>query len=249
MRYAILIWILGLLLVPRPGQTADLTPEQILQKIDDNVYAESRYATSRMVVVNRRGRRREMQMKSWMVGDEKSFSEYTAPERERGTKMLKVGNNLWTYSPRTDRIVHIAGHLLRQSIMGSDLSYEDAMEEVRLRERYVATHEPEEELDGRSCFVLLLTARDEGAAYATRRLWVDGERFIPLKELRYGKSGRLLKSIQLLDVKRIEERWYPTRVRYKDELKDGDGTEFIMDELKFNPPIPENLFSKQSLRR
>ena len=49
--------------------------------------------------------------------------------------MLKLGNS-FGYSPSTDRTIQLSGHLLRQSVMGSDLSYEDMMEERKLSEIY-----------------------------------------------------------------------------------------------------------------
>lgn len=47
-------------------------------------------------------------------GDHKGYTEYLAPAREKGTKMLKLENQLWIYSPATDRTIQIAGHMLRQ---------------------------------------------------------------------------------------------------------------------------------------
>jgi outer membrane lipoprotein-sorting protein len=188
-------------------------------------------------------------MKSWMVGDQKSFSHYTAPAKEKGTKMLKVGKNLWTWSPSTERIIHIAGHLLRQSVMGSDLSYEDALEEVKLSEAYTSTIMKEETVRERKVWLLQLTAKIPDLAYVERRLWVDQEWFVPMREELYGKSGRLLKTINIMETKFLDNRWYPVKILFKDELKSGNGTEFITDVVDFNPDIPENLFSKQSLRK
>ena len=45
-------------------------------------------------------------------GEFKNFTEYLSPEREKGTKMLKLDDRLWIYSPTTDRIIQISGHLL-----------------------------------------------------------------------------------------------------------------------------------------
>jgi hypothetical protein len=69
---------------------------------------------------------------------ENNFTEYLFPEREKGTKMLKLNDRLLIYSPTTDRTIQLSGHLLRQSVMGSDLSYEDMMEERKLSEVYSA---------------------------------------------------------------------------------------------------------------
>ena len=91
--------------------------EEILKKIDANLVSKNRIATTTMIIHGRRGSR-SVSAKSWIQGVEKSFTEYLAPPREKGTKMLKIGDQLWMYSPATDRIIRIAGHMLRQSLMG-----------------------------------------------------------------------------------------------------------------------------------
>ena len=53
--------------------------------------------------------------------DFQSYTEFLSPPREAGTKMLKLQDELWTYTPATDRVIRISGHMLRQSVMGSDL--------------------------------------------------------------------------------------------------------------------------------
>ena len=58
--------------------------------------------------------------------------------------MLKIEDKLFTYSPQTDRIIQISGHMLRQSVMGSDMSYNDIMEDKPLETLYSATLENEE---------------------------------------------------------------------------------------------------------
>jgi outer membrane lipoprotein-sorting protein len=226
----------------------DFSAKDILKKIDANLSSDNQVVTSKMIIHGRRGDR-TIESVSWTEGREKSFTEYLAPAREKGTKMLKLGDQLWMYSPGTDRTIQISGHMLRQSVMGSDLSYEDMMEDDKLHNDYNAEIVKTDTLDNIVCWVLELTALENELAYPKRRLWADKERFIPLKEELYAKSGKLLKRIDLKDVKSIEGRWYPTRLVFKDVLKEGKGTEFIIDEIKFNQNIPGYIFSKASLRR
>ena len=120
------------------GQTGDIAVDKIIAKMDKNLNAKSRILTSKMVVYGRRTSR-TIESKSWVIGTDKSFTEYLSPAREAGTKMLKLGNKLWTYSPQTDRVIQISGHMLRQSVMGSDMSYNDMMEDRPLEEIYEAT--------------------------------------------------------------------------------------------------------------
>lgn len=221
---------------------------EILDRVDRNMYSENSIVESSMTIHGRRGSR-TMTVRTYAVGETQAFSEYLSPPREAGTKMLKLEDQLWIYSPSTDRIVQISGHMLRQSVMGSDLSYEDMMEDRKLTEVYEAELLGEETIDGRSAYVVRLKAIVSDLAYDSRKIWIDTERYVPLREELFAKSGQLLKQTTFSDVKQIDGRWYPTTMVFKDMLKEGDGTEFKVISIKFNQDIPEHIFSKASLRR
>ena len=235
------------LLLSSLGFTQEKTARQILDQIDRNMSSENRVYTSQMIVHAARGTR-TMEMKSWTAGDSQSYSEYLAPAREKGTKMLKLDDKLWMYSPSTDRIIQISGHMLRQSVMGSDLSYEDMMEDRKLQDIYNAELLGTEEFEGADCYVIELIAKVSDVAYHGRKQWIDKAKLVPLKEELYGKGGKLLKRTVLSDVKKIEGRWFPTKIHYKDMLKRGDGTEFIINDIQFDVDIPDHIFTKASLR-
>jgi outer membrane lipoprotein-sorting protein len=221
---------------------------EILEKVDQNMSSENRVFNSKMVIHGRRGSR-TVASKSWAEGETKAFTTYLAPAREKGTKMLKLEDKLWMYSPSTDRVIHISGHMLRQSVMGSDLSYEDMMEDPKLTNHYDAVVIGTETIDGQQCWILNLTAQKKDIAYHKRKLWVDQSRDIPLQEELYAKSGKLLKKVELKDITRLQERWYPKRIIFKDMLKKGKGTEFIIENIKFDQDIPKHIFSKAALRK
>ena len=220
----------------------------ILENIDKNLTSDSQIVTSTMVIHGRRSSR-TITAKSWTEGSSKSFSEYLAPAREKGTKMLKLDDQLWMYTSQSDRIIKISGHMLRQSVMGSDLSYEDMMENPRLAVLYQADVIADTVLLERPCYILSLKAKSDGVTYAERKLWVDKERMIALREERFAKSGKLLKVIEVTEIMMVDTRWYPKRVLFRDNLQKGQGTEFIIDEIAFNAEIPANIFSKAILRK
>jgi|LSQX01.1.fsa_nt_gb outer membrane lipoprotein-sorting protein len=241
------VLLLGLSLFALTGM-AQPTANEILDRVDRNMYSENSIVESSMTIHGRRGSR-TMTVRTFAVGDRQAFSEYLSPPREAGTKMLKLENQLWIYSPATDRIIQISGHMLRQSVMGSDLSYEDMMEDHKLTDVYTATLNGTEIINGRPTYVLQLKAKASDLAYDSRRIWIDSERYVPLLEELFAKSGQLLKRTTLSEVKQIEGRWYPTKMVFKDMLKQGDGTEFNVTSIQFNQDIPDHIFSKASLRR
>lgn len=221
--------------------------EEILNRIDDNLSSKNRVITSKMIIHGSRGDR-TIESKSWGEGDTKAFTEYLSPPREAGTKMLKLEDQLWIYSPSTDRTIQISGHMLRQSVMGSDLSYEDMMDDSKLIEDYYAAVIGEEVIEDRNCWVLELNAKNADVSYQIRKIWVDRERYIPLREELYAKSGKLLKRMELSDIRRMGGRWYPGKMVFKDMLKKSDGTEFIIEKIEFDVDIGEHVFTKASLR-
>lgn len=226
------------------AQDADI----IMKKVDANMTSKTQVAVSDMVIYGKRSNR-TITSKGYTEGNDKSFSEYLAPEREKGTKMLKLEDRLWIYSPSTDRTIQLSGHMLRQSVMGSDLSYEDMMEDRKMLEMYNATVIGEDTMSGRKVWVIELKAKVDDVAYESRKVWIDQERYIPLREDLFAKSGQLLKKTVMSEVAKIGNRWYPKKINYKDMLKDGEGTDFVVKEIEFDVAIPEEIFNKASLKR
>ena len=216
-----------------------VAPRRLLQKIDENQTSGTKITIWEMTIHGRRGSR-TVKAKSWVQGMDRAFTEYLEPPRDAGTKMLKLRDQLWTYSPSTDRTIQIAGHMLRQSVMGSDMSYEDLMEDPKLQNLYEAKVTGEEPVLERPCWVLELTAKPGmDPAYHSRKLWVDKERFLVLKEERFATSGKLLKTTEVTKVGQMQQRWVAERAVFKDALKNDGGTEFVVGAVEFDAKIPD----------
>ncbi len=237
-----------LLMICIPSATFAQSAYEILKKVDRNMSSNNRIFESSMTIHGKRFSR-TLTSRTYSVGAEKSFTEYLSPARERGTKMLKLKNQLWIYAPSSDRTIEISGHMLRQSVMGSDLSYEDMMEDRKLTDIYTATLLGKEKENQRDCYVVDLKAKVENTSYYRRKMWIDTERFVPLKEDLFAKSGQLLKRTLFSQVKYVSKRWFPMHINFKDMLKNGKGTDFEITNIKFNQKIPDYIFTKASLKK
>lgn len=245
-----LIYLIAILFLSPIVSLADshITAEYILDRMDQNQNIERQILDTSMIIHSLRGSR-HIKYKSWVIGEEKSFTESLAPAREKGTKMLKLGDNLWIYYPRADRVIRIAGHMLRQSMAGSDLSYEDMMEKSKLLKGYKASIDGDETFNNRPVWILKLQAKTPDISYQTRKIWVDKERFLGLKQELYAASGKLLKRLDVKEVFKTSKGWYPRKMIFKDVLKKGKGTELIVHTVDFDSKIPTARFSKSALRR
>jgi len=244
--------IILLILIQLPyllsSQQSDQEASNIIEKIDKNMFSKTQIVTSEMIVYGKR-KKRVIRSKGYSMGKENNFTEYLSPEREKGTKMLKLDNRLWIYSPGTDRTIQLSGHLLRQSVMGSDLSYEDMMEERKLSEVYDAKIVKDGNFNDSPVWIMDLISKVDGLAYHKRTLWIDKTKFVPLKENLYAKSGTLLKTTIFSNIRKIDTRWYPMKINYKDMLKDGKGTDFVIIDISFDTYIPKDYFSKNMLKK
>lgn len=231
-----------------PGIAEEISAQKLLEQVDENLWANTKFVTGRLIIDN--GRKvRTLVQDSWMEGTTRSYSHYKSPAREKGTKMLKIGGKLWMYTPRTDRKILIAGHLLRQSMLGSDLSYEDMMEDHKLSYSYSATFSTQSSEDFAGARILNLVARDKKTTYQTRKAWIDPEKQIVLKEERFAKSGKLLKRILFEDYEKIGTRLFPRTMVFRDMLKENTKTTYKFDVIEFDIEIPAKYFSQSILKR
>ncbi len=243
--------VLGVALLAAFAGTAraQVTAEQILERVDNNMTIRTVHTRAIMSITYREGDVRDLEFESWAEGEERSFLEFTSPARDAGSRFLRVDDKMWIYLPRAARSVRIQGRMLEQGLMGSDFSYGDASDNPSMVDDYDAEIEREEPFEGRPTYVLFLTGKRSGLAYPQRRIWVDAERWVPLKEERFARSGKLLKTAVLSDVRQIEGRWYPFQMDLDNALQADTRTSLRFLELEFDLDIPEQVFSLRSLER
>ncbi len=226
------------------------TAAEILARIDKNMTFETRSMTVKMTSVSAR-RTREFQMRAYGRGEDQAAIEYLSPAREQGTRMLRKGEELWMYLPSVEKTQKISGHMLRQGMMGSDVSYEDMMAASDLRTAYNAVVTGSEDCgNGRMCWKLEMTAKDSTVTYPKRIAWIDQEYGVSTKQELYAVSGMLLKKWTMSEVKNFENgRYFPTKMEISDQLQSGTKTILEFTEIKFGVDLEDEVFSMRWLER
>ncbi|HDR06505.1 MAG TPA: outer membrane lipoprotein-sorting protein [Candidatus Coatesbacteria bacterium] len=239
-------FILFILLSALPATA--LTAEEIIQAVDSNMVYDTLTAVAKMEIVTPEGDTRTKLMTIIARGSDDALIEVTYPGREAGTRQLRLGDELWLYIPSEDKELKLTGNMLRRSMLGSDFSYEDMMSRHQLLEDYEAELEKNEDYRGRDCYVILLSARRLDVTYRTRRVWIDVELLVPLKQQLFAASGALLKESTMGGIARYGDRYYPTIMVMRDLVRGAGKTTVTMSDLKFDVAIPEEVFSKARLR-
>jgi outer membrane lipoprotein-sorting protein len=239
-----LIFLALLIAVPALAITA----EEIIQAVDDNMVYDTLTAVAKMEIVTPEGDTRTKLMTIIARGSDDALIEVTYPQREAGTRQLRLGDELWLYIPAEDKELKLTGNMLRRSMLGSDYSYEDMMSRHGLLDDYDAELVSTEDYRGRSCYVIVLTAKRPDVTYRTRKVWIDVELLVPLKQELYAASGTLLKESTMGGIAQYGDRWYPTVMVMRDLVRGSGKTTVTMSNLSFDVTIPEGTFSKSNLR-
>lgn len=231
------------------GEIMALTPEEILKKVDSNqVFKTIKYSG---VMTIKKGRRRKPRVKTFKavaMGKDRAYIEFTNPG-DRGTKYLKLGDEFWVKGAYAERPDKISGHKLRESMMGSDYSYEDTMDNEKLIDRYNVKLLGMEKISGADCYKLELTAKVKVISYPRQLLWVDKKKFVAMKVQYFALSGVLLKELTIEGVKKIKNRYFPVKIKMENKQRDDSYTIFEMKTIELDEPISKSIFSKKQLER
>lgn len=240
----IAIMVLGMVAL-LTATAQNLTPEQILDRTESSQVFTSARMEGNVVVTDEWGRR-ETGFRSFSQGRDRSLVEFTSGESE-GQKILRTRGDLYVYFPDAEEVIRLQGSAMSESILDSDVSYEDISGDKTLNERYASMLQGSETIDGRDCWKIQLTARERGAAYPKQEVWVDKEIFIVRFSKLYALSGRLLKENRVTDVLRIGGRIIPSRYVIEDKLREGSRTEMVITRAELDVRLPANTFSLENL--
>ena len=243
-------------LAPERVRAADLTAEQILDKLEGTtMLTGSGSATIELVAENKRGQQRSNKLKVYRSkaadGTEKQLLEYLSPADVAGTKLLSITGGqeaqIWLFMPALGRERRIAGTETRSKFMGTDFTYEEISGGSAYKDDYKAEKLKDEDLDGRNCYVLRLTPTKE-SDYAFVKMWVWRDEFIPLKIEFYNRDGKIRKVLSNSDLKKSSKgKWEPSTIVMSDVVA---GTKTIIKILEMSgEPVPDEYFTVRYLRR
>ncbi len=229
------------------GQSGAPSAREILEKVDNNeIYGSITYSGE--MIIEYQGKKFVKNFKAWGRENKDSFIEFTNNE-DRGTKYLKKSGRLYVYSPDTEQVMLISGHLLKESMMGSDMSYEDTIENEKLSVRYTPTLSGSEKINGRDTWVLDLTAVKKTESYPKQKFWVAKDNYDVLRYEMFALSGSKLKEYTLVQSQKIGNRSFPVEGEMRDLLRKGSRTIFKMSNVVLDASIPDSVFSMRNLEK
>lgn len=207
----------------------------------------SSYAEMKMTI-HRPDWERTMSMRAWTRGQKQSLVRITAPKKDRGNGTLTDGNNMWTYSPKVNRVIKVPSSMMGQSWMGSDFSNKDVSRADDIIDQFTHTLIRTDLIDGAKVFVIESIPKEDAAIVWGKEILKIREDKILLEQDFYDQDGVLVKSMKALEIRPMGGRMTVARQRMQKADAPGEWTEMQMLKVQYDLALRDSLFTLSNLR-
>ena len=251
----IIVMVLCVLLLPAPGNSADMTAYQIVKKAEDLLdQAKDSKADMKMILLNQKGEKRERSLSAWVKreGENKSKSIlfFNSPADVKGTSFLvwtneKKEDKQWLYLPALQRVRQISASGKGESFMGTELTFFDmGSQDV---DDYTYTLLKEENVKNEACYVIEATPK-KVEFYRKVVVWIRKGTFIPAKADFYDPKGQYQKQGLFENVKNIKNINTPTHIEMHNVVNCRT-TVIDLSNIVYDSGLKDDIFTERYMTR
>ena len=189
-----------------------------------------------------------MTMRAWTSGPKKSLVRVTEPRKDAGNGTLMIDNNMWTYSPKVNRVIKVPSSMMGQSWMGSDFSNKDVSRADDIVDQYDHTLLTTETQDGHTVYVIESVPHEEAAVVWGKEVLRIRDDDVLVSQEYYDQDGVLIKALRTLEIGAMGGRTLALRQRMAKVDTPDEWTDFRIESVVFNIDIPDNVFTRSNLQ-
>lgn len=232
------------------ARAADITDVQELMRIVDRMWrSDSSQAVMEMAVKTKRYER-TMEMEAWSKGKDKSLVVIKAPKKDQGIATLKVGNNIWNYLPKINRVTKVPASMMSGSWMGSHFTNDDLVQENTYENDYSSAITFNGTRDGVAIYEVTSTPKPQAAVvWGKVVMEIEKQRLIPTRAFYYDEEGVKIRTMTFTSVEKHNGRFVPMVMELIPQDKPGESTVVTYRSIQFDLALSDNLFSLQSLQQ
>ena len=213
----------------------------------DQTRGVSSYSEMSMVV-RRPQWQRTSSFSVWTRGREDALIRFTAPAKDAGNGTLKVGENMWTYSPKIRRSVRLPKSMMSQEWAGSDFSYNDLARSDKLFVHYDHEITSVEESDGLTIYTIDSFPKENAPVVWGKERIVVRSDFVVLEQTFFDQEMQPVKSMQAFEIEELGGRMLAKRMRMNQVDDPTSWTEIIYNNIEFDVDLDDRQFTQFALR-
>ena len=232
------------------GQAAlaqELTAADLIRKAMEHYRGQTSYSEMTMII-HRVDWQRSMTIQAWTEGDKRTLVRVVEPKKDAGNGTLSVDGNMWTYTPKINRVIKVPSSMMSQSWMGSDFSNKDVSKDTTIIDQYDHTLLEQYEQDGHQVYVIQSIPQEEAAVVWGKEVLRVRDDWVLLEQQFWDQDGGLVKTLEALAIGMQGGRMVATVLRMGDVDKPEKWTELRSAEVEFDLTLPDNMFTLSNLR-
>ena len=238
----------GLLALSTAGvQAQEITAEELVSGALDLMRGATSYVEFTMKI-KRPDWERSTSIISWSQGREDTLIRFTAPAKDAGNALLKVGENMWTYTPKLNRTIRLPFSMRAQSWGGSDFSYNDLSRSDQVLRHYDLAIVDERQDGEHTVYTIEAVPHENAPVVWGKEIWVLRDDYVMLEQVFYDQLQVALKRMTTLEIGAMGGRTLATRMRMERLDEPDHWTEVITDSAEFDIELPERMFTLFTLR-
>jgi outer membrane lipoprotein-sorting protein len=223
------------------GARPDTSADEVLAVVDRILAPDQYTATIDMVATRPNGVRNQYAYRVYKSGPDLLLLTFDQPAVLAGHSVLRRADDMHRYIPSLKRAMRVSS---RSDFESGDFRNADVLR-MHLARDYRATSMV---VEGEQ-LVLDLSAHTPEAGYDRIKLWVAKQDFMPLREELFSSSRKLLRTLELTDVRDFGGHRAPSTFVMRNEVAQGRSTRMTVKSLRIEKSIPESRFSIESMGR
>jgi outer membrane lipoprotein-sorting protein len=165
---------------------------------------------------------RSMSMESWSEGEKLSLVRVTAPRKDRGNGTLIDDDQMWTFSPKVNRVIKVPSSMMNQSWMGSDFSNKDIARTDDIVLQYDHTLLGTTEVDGMIVYEIQSVPHEDAAVVWGREVLMIRTDNVMVEQRFYDQDDVLVKTLRTLEIREMGGRMVAARQRMERNTRGVD---------------------------
>lgn len=193
---------------------------------------------------------RTLKLKVYSKGRDKIFIRILSPAKEAGIGTLRIGNEMWNYLPRIEKVLKIPPSMMLQAWMGSDFANDDLVKQNSIIQDYTHKIIGEDIIDDQQVDIIELTPKPKAAViWGKLYMWIRKKDAVPLRQEYYDERHRLVKRLTYSDIGPVSDRTIPKTWTMTNLIKEGHSTTIKLLDVVYNQPVDDNIFTLQNLKK
>jgi len=211
-------------------------------------WRDSSSYTEATMKIHRSDWQREMSFKAWTKGRDSTLVRFTAPAKDAGNASLTLKNNMWSYTPKINKLIKIPPSMMAQSWMGSDLSYQDLSKADDIIEYYDHVIIEEYKEEDHIVYVVESTPHETAPVVWGKEIIKIRDDYIMLEHEFFDQEMQLVKILKAHEITSTGSKLYARKMRMTKLENSEEWTEIINDKVEFGIKLPEYIFTLSNLR-